>query len=51
MQPTDVYQGMLAETIPLTGANGDTDQRLLCAAAGAGSLSRRRADPPHAGLG
>ena len=23
MQPTDVYQGMLAETIPLTGANGD----------------------------
>lgn len=24
MQPTDVYQGMLAETIPLRGANGDT---------------------------
>ena len=23
MQPTNVYQGMLAETIPLTGANGD----------------------------
>lgn len=24
MQATDIYQGMFAETIPLTGANGDT---------------------------
>lgn len=36
MQATDVYQGMLAETIPLTGANGDTINAYFARPLGAG---------------
>jgi len=36
MQATDVYQGMLAETIPLTGANGDTINAYFARSLGAG---------------
>ncbi len=36
MQPTDVYQGMLAETIPLTGANGDAINAYFARPLGAG---------------
>lgn len=36
MQATDVYQGMLAETIPLTGANGDAINAYFARPLGAG---------------
>ncbi len=51
MYQTDMYEGMLAETITIPGANGDLINAYSAAPAGAGAVPRRRPGPPYAGLG
>ena len=51
MYQTDMYEGMLAETIMIQGYHGESDQRLFCPPAGSGAVSGDGAGPPYARLG
>ena len=51
MYRTDMYEGMLAETVSLRGAGGDLINAYSGAAAGPGPVPRHGAHPPPARLG
>ena len=51
MYQTNMYEGMLAETIAIPGFQGRSDQCLFCASAWPWAVSGHGRDPPHARLG
>jgi len=51
MYQTDMYEGMLAETITIPGANGDLINAYYARPMGPGPLPRHRCNSSHARLG
>ena len=51
MYTTDMYEGMIAETITIQGHGGDVINAYLARPLGPGPLSRHGAGTSHAGMG
>ncbi len=51
MYQTDMYEGMLAETVTIPGAGGDLINAYFARPLGAGAVPGDGRDPSHAGLG